>query len=536
MKRRKFVKYSAMTLGAMSALEFVSCKNGDGNYNIKNAIQNIDISGMDLEEMTILELQEKYASGEFTIEKVVAYYLDRIEKIDVLGPALNSVIYVNPNALERARELDAERRSGRNLSKMHGVPVMLKDNINTHDMPTTAGSKALANSIPPEDSFVASNLRKSGAIILAKTNLSEWANFRGKNSTSGWSALGGLTKNPYVLKNNTCGSSAGSGAAVAANLCMVAIGTETNGSIVCPAQTNGIVGFKTSLNLVNPGGIIPIAKTQDVAGPMARTVSDAALCLGAMIEKENVLLWGAGRPPIIFTEYGQFLRDNKFEEKRIGLWTGSMGFDDDVDALMNKAVEQMTNAGATIIEIEKISEVNVREESFEVMLYEYKDGLNNYFKSLGPEAKIKSLDELIEFNKNDPDELKYFGQEYLEMANAKGDLETQEYKDAKNKMFYEIRFKGIDKLMRENKLHAIIAPTGSPAWETDLENGDTFKGGSSSPAAQAGYPSITVPMGFVGELPVGITFFSRAYSEPILIEIAFAYEQMTNHRRKPKFL
>ncbi len=531
----KHIKNLSLLFIAISYLQFISCKIESKTKTNAAAVENVSIEGIDLEEVSIMELQKSYASGELNTQQVVAYYLDRIEKIDKTGPTLNSIIYVNPYAMSEALAIDNARKAGEDKGLMYGVPVILKDNINTGNMPTTAGSLALEGSIPLEDSPVVKNLKDAGAIILGKANLSEWANFRGQKSSSGWSGLGGLSKNPYVLKKNTCGSSAGSAVAVAANLCMVAIGTETNGSIVCPSQTNGLVGIKPSLSIVPTEGVIPISKTQDVVGPMARTVMDAAICLNAMVEKNNVGTKGAGTFPVSYRDYTQFLNKNSFSDKRIGLWKGSMEFDADVDALVHKAVEDMKAAGATIIELDKITE-DIGDASFQVMLYEYKEGLNAYFQSLGPEAKIKSLEDLIEFNKTNPEELKYFGQEYLEMAQEKGDTKSDEYRQAMIKMIQGVRKNGIDKVMNEHNLHAIVAPTGSPAWDTDLENGDTFKGGSSSPAAQAGYPNITVPVGFVGELPVGISFFGRAYSEPLLLEIAYNYEQITKHRKKPKYL
>jgi len=502
----------------LSSLLFNACESRKKTNS--EAVAAISIEGINLEEISILELQAKYESNEITAQEVVAYYLDRIDKIDKAGPQLNSILHVSPYAMEDALASDQERKAGESRGMMHGIPVVLKDNVNTGDMPTTGGSLALEGSVPFEDSPVVKNLKDAGAIILAKANLSEWANFRGKKSTSGWSALGGLSKNPYVLKKNTCGSSAGSAVAVAANLCMVAVGTETNGSIVCPAQTNGIVGIKPSLHIVPTEGVIPISKTQDVVGPMARTVTDAAICLNAMVAKTKIDTKGAGTFPVSYSDYTQFLHDNGFKDKRIGLWKGAMGFDADVDALMMNAVEMMKEAGAIIIELDKVVE-DIGDASFQIMLYEYKEGLNNYFAALGPEAKIKSIEDLIEFNKSNPEELKHFGQEYLEMAKEKGDTNSDEYRSAMIKMIQGVRTNGIDKVMKDHKLHAIVAPTGSPAWDTDLSNGDTYKGGSSSPAAQAGYPNITVPLGFVGELPVGISIFGRAYSEPLLLEIAF---------------
>ncbi|MEM7381981.1 MAG: amidase, partial [Bacteroidota bacterium] len=420
---------------------------------------------------------------------------------------------------------------------MHGIPVVLKDNIDTHDkMSTTAGSRALAGSKPLQDSFVAKQLREAGAVLIAKANLSEWANFRGDMSTSGWSGLGGLTKNPYILDRNTCGSSAGSGAAVSANLCVIAIGTETNGSIVCPSTTNGIVGIKPTVGLLSRSGIIPISFTQDTAGPMARTVRDAAICLGAMVgedEQDSKTLASKGN---FHTDYTQFLDKDGLKGKRLGHYNSYRGRHVKADKLMDETLEVLKNAGAEVIEIDRISEPSVGRNSFTVMLYEYKDGLNKYFASLGPQGKIKNLEELIAFNEQDSVELRYFGQEYLKMAQEKGDLENEEYKEALQTMLKGRREEGIDKVMAEHNLDAFIAPTGGPAWKSDLINGDSFHIGSSSPAAQAGYPNITVPMGFIDELPLGLSFFGTAWSEPELIALAYGFEQTTQVRRAPKFL
>ncbi|MEL6275374.1 MAG: amidase, partial [Bacteroidota bacterium] len=461
----------------------------------------------------------------------------RIEAIDKNGPQVNSVIQLNPDALSIAASLDEELKSGRSRGPLHGITVLLKDNLDTHDkMPTTAGSRALRNSFPLQDSYVAEQLRAAGAVILGKANLSEWANFRGEMSTSGWSGLGGQTKNPYDLTRNPCGSSSGSGAAVAANLATLAIGTETNGSIVCPSHANGIVGIKPTVGLVSRSGVIPISFTQDTPGPMAKSVADAAACLGAIVgidKKDEKTLVSEEK---FYRDYTQFLNKDGLAGKRIGLWTGPSGRNYKVDSLTNQAVAFLKSQGAEVIEIDRISIDNIGGASFEIMLYEYKDGLNKYFQSLGPNAAIKSLEELIAFNEADSVELLHFNQQYLEMAQAKGDLTDQAYLDALAKMNKGAREDGIDRVMNEHQLDAIIAPTGSPAWRTDWTNGDSFQLGSSSPAARAGYPNITVPMGFVDDMPVGLSFFGQAWTEPLLIEIAYAYEQGTTHRKAPQFL
>ncbi|MGD9994258.1 MAG: amidase [Salinivirgaceae bacterium] len=490
-----------------------------------------------LEEMTILEMHQRYLDQSLTVEEVVQQYLNRIEQIDKNGPALNAVIQLNPDALEIARELDAELREGKVRGYMHGIPVLLKDNLDTHDkMATTAGSRALMGSQPLQDSWVAKKLRESGAVILGKANLSEWANFRGELSSSGWSGVGGQTKNPYVLDRNPCGSSSGSGVAVSANLCMVAIGTETNGSIVCPSHANGIVGIKPTVGLVSRSGVIPISWTQDTPGPMARNLSDAAICLAAISGVDSADTKTLAAKENLHADYQPFLKSNGLQGKRLGLYTRALGTHYKVDALMQETVDYLKSQGAEIVEIDQIANPEVESWSFELMLYEYKDGLNKYFASLGEKATIKNLDELIAFNKSDSVEMQIYNQVYLEMANEKEGLDSKAYKDLLQKMENGMRTEGIDRVMNAHQLDAIIAPTGSPAWKTDWVNGDFYQLGSSSPAAISGYPNITVPMGFIGELPVGISFFGRAWSEPLLLEIASAYEQGTRHRKAPKFL
>ncbi|HEX2970539.1 MAG TPA: amidase [Bacteroidales bacterium] len=488
-----------------------------------------------LEEMTISRLQKGYADGEFKISDVVKAYIQRIEELDKNGPRLNSVIIINPDALQIAEELDKELASGKSRGMLHGVPVILKDNIDTHDkMPTTAGSLALKDSYPAEDSYVAKKLREAGAVILGKSNLSEWANFRATNSSSGWSGVGGQTKNPYVLDRNPCGSSSGSGVATSANLCMLAIGTETDGSIVCPSTTNGIVGIKPTVGLISRKGVIPISFSQDTPGPMCRTVEDAAITLGFLTgidQSDSKTLESEGKYE---TDYTKYLVKNGLSGKRIGLVKKAMGFNEKVDKLMMEAVSYLKANGAEIVEVSLPHSPSG--EELEVLMYEFKDGINKYLASTGDMITARSLEDLIEFNKKDPVELRYFNQAIFEESQKKGTLNEKEYKAALEKSLKAMRTDGIDHVMDSAKLDALISPTGSPAWKTDHLLGDHFAGGDSSPAAISGYPAITVPMGFVEDLPVGITFFGKAWSEGKLLTIAYSYEQGTKHRKAPGYL
>ncbi len=519
-----------ISLAVVSMCLFISCQ-GPGDTS-----ENNDQESFRFEEYTISQLQQGYKEGTFSIAEVVQAYLDRIESIDQNGPTLRSILSVNPDAMEIAESLQEELKQGKSRGALHGIPIVLKDNIDTHDkMPNTAGSRALENSYPLQDSYTTKRLREAGAVILGKANLSEWANFRGQLSSSGWSGLGGQVKNPYYLDRNPCGSSSGSAVAVSANLTILAIGTETNGSIVCPSTANGIVGIKPTVGLLSRSGIIPISFTQDTPGPMARTLRDAAMCLGALTgidSTDSKTLASQGRS---YTDYTQFLNSEGLNGKRIGWYKRPEGRHFKVDSLMSRAVEKIKALGAEIIEIETITEPEVGRNSFQIMLFEYKDGLNAYFESLGPNAPIKSVVELIAFNEKDSIELQFYNQRYLELAQEKGDLNSPDYQEALAQMLKGAREDGIDRVMDEHQLDAIIAPTGSPAWKTDWTNGDSFHIGSSSPAARAGYPNITVPMGDVGGLPVGISFFGRAWSEPVLIEAAYAYEQATQHRIIPEF-
>jgi len=486
-------------------------------------------------EVDIKELQEDYAKGTRSIEEVTALYLDRIEQIDRNGPTLRAIIDINPNAIAFAKTLDKERIAGKSRGPLHGIPIVLKDNIDTHDQPTTAGSRALKGSIPLNDSEVAKKLRAAGAVILGKANLSEWANFRGQHSSSGWSGIQGQTKNPYVLTRNPCGSSSGSGVAVSANLTLLAIGTETNGSIVCPSHANGVVGIKPTVGLISRSGIIPISFTQDTAGPMARTVTDAALALGALVGIDSTDSKTLASVEKYRTDYSTFLNIEGLQGKRIGIYTAPLGNNKAVDQLSQKAIEIMKEKGAELVEIETIAPRGTGSHSFQVMLHEYKAGLNDYFEQLGEDAPIKTLEDLIAFNLKDSLELKYFNQAYLKMAQEKEDLNSDAYKTALENLKRMSQQEGIDRVMNEHQLDAIIAPTGSPAWSTDWLNGDNFHLGSSSPAAWAGYPNITVPMGDIHGLPVGLSIFGTAWSEGKLIEIAYAFEQATQARIVPTF-
>jgi len=495
----------------------------------------------ELEETTIQELQDAMKSGKYTARSIAEKYLERIEKIDPPGhgPGVNSVIELNPDALAIADQLDRERRERGPRGPMHGIPVLIKDNIATADrMMTTAGSLALVGSKPPRDSFVARRLRDSGAVILGKTNLSEWANIRSSHSTSGWSGRGGLTRNPYALDRNACGSSSGSGAAVSASLCAVAVGTETDGSVVCPSSVNGVVGIKPTVGLVSRSGIIPISHTQDTAGPMARTVADAAALLTALAgvdSDDSATLASQGRAD---ADYTQHLDIRGLNGARIGVARKFFGIGEAVDKLMDDALAALKSQGAILVDPADIPSLGKFGDSeFEVLLYELKADLNKYLEGLGPEAPVHTLADVIAFNEKHRDrEMPYFGQDIFIKAEAKGPLTEKAYLDALANDVKQSRAEGVDAVMDKFQLDALAAPTSGPAWLTDLIDGDHDSGGSSTPAAVAGYPNINVPAGFVRGLPVGISFFGRAYSEPALIRIAYAFEQATRFRRGPQFL
>jgi amidase len=493
-------------------------------------------------EATIAELQQWMTAGRMSAKRIAEEYLERIEELDRRGPSVNSVIETNPDALRLAEEMDRERKAGKMRGALHGVPILIKDNIDTADrMKTTAGSLALLNARPQRDAFIVERLRAAGAVILGKTNLSEWANFRSTRSSSGWSGRGGQTRNPYALDRNPCGSSSGSGAAVAAGLAAAAVGTETDGSIVCPSSACGLVGIKPTLGLVSRSGIIPISHSQDTAGPMARTVADAALLLGALVGYDPRDPSPVHRTlPPFHTQHAlatAHLPPAALRGARIGVARKFFGFNEKVDKLMADALDAMKREGATIVDPADLpTHGQFDAPEFEVLLYEFKADLNRYLASLAPGGDHpRTLKELIEFNeKNREREMPYFGQELFIRSEAKGPLTERAYRTAlaNSKLLSQAR--GIDAVMRRHRLDALVAPTGGPAWTTDLVNGDHFSGGSSTPAAVAGYPNVTVPAGFVHGLPVGISFFGRALTDAKLIRLAHAFEQSTKHRRPPK--
>lgn len=528
--RRDFLRGSGIGAAALIAARNLSVAE---SLAAQSAVPSFE-----LDEATIAQLQEWMTSGRFSARVIAEMYLKRIEEIDKNGPAVNSVIEVNPDALTIADSLDSERKQRGPRGPLHGIPILLKDNIDTGDkMATTAGSLALAGCTAPRDSFLAHKLREAGAVILGKTNLSEWANFRSTHSSSGWSGRGGQTKNPYALDRNPCGSSSGSGAAVAANLCAAAIGTETDGSIVCPSNANSIVGIKPTLGLVSRTGIIPIAHSQDTAGPMARTVADAVTLLGAITALDPRDPASRSSRSNMRADYTVFLDKDGLKGARIGVARNYFGFNSAVDKLIDEAIDVMKQLGAVIIDPADIATAGKFDDSeLEVLLYEFKADLNAYLKTREG-AKARSLKELIDFNEHNRDkEMPYFGQELFIRAEAKRSLASRAYRSALAKNHRLSRSLGIDAAMKRHRLDALVAPTGSPPWPTDLVNGDHFSGGSSTAAAVAGYPNINVPTGYVYGLPIGVSFFGKAYSEPTLIRIAYAFEQGTKHRRPPRFL
>ena len=498
-----------------------------------------EIPPFEFDEITAADLQRMMESGEHTARSIAQAYIERIEAMDRQGPELRSMIEINPDALEIADELDAERRAGGTRGPLHGIPVALKDNLDTHDrMTTTAGSLALEGSIPLRDSFVAERLRAAGAILLAKANMSEWAYFRGERATSGWSARGGQCKNPYALNRNPCGSSSGSGVAASANLCALTVGTETGGSIMCPSSSNGIVGIKPTVGLWSRSGIIPISHSQDTAGPMTRTVSDAAILLGGAVGIDPRDEATSSSDGNFHPDYTQFLDPAGLQGARIGVARSFTGFDPRVMALFEDAILAMRDAGAVIVDPANLAMSAWNDElPLLVLEYEFKADLNAYLATLGPDAPVRTLAEIIDFNEQNAElEMPYFGQERMIASQAHGPLTDEVYLNAVRTIQRGNREEGIDALMNEHQLDAIVAPTRDLPWTTDHIKGDRLDGGSSAgPAAIAGYPDISVPMGFVSGLPAGVSFFGRAWSEPVLIRIAYAFEQATQHRKAPTF-
>jgi len=534
--RRAFVR-NVLTTGAVATI--YPALSGGREVASRAESAAPEVKPFELDEITIPELQDGMKSGKFTARSLVEKYSARIDAIDKRGPAVNAIIEMNPDALSIADALDQERKAKGPRGPLQGIPVLIKDNIDTADrMMTTAGSLALVGSKPPKDSFVAQRLRAAGAVILGKTNLSEWANIRSSHSTSGWSGRGGLTKNPYALDRNPCGSSSGTGAGISANLAAVGIGTETDGSIVCPSSSNGLAGIKPTVGLVSRGGIIPISHTQDGAGPMCRTVRDAAILLSALtgIDPDDAATAAsAGKAQ---TDYAQYCDPNGLKGARIGVARKYFGFNDSVDALMEQSLDVLKKAGAILVDPADIETLGKFDDSeLLVFMYELKADLNAYLARIGPGAPVRTLKDIIDFNdRNRQKEMPYFGQDLFVKAEAKGPLTEKEYVDAVTKNHQLARTEGLDALMDKNHLDAIVAPTGSPAWLTDLVNGDHVAGGSSNAAAVAGYPNINVTAGYIMGLPVGISFFGRAWSEPVLIKLAYSFEQATKARQAPRFL
>ena len=497
------------------------------------------LADFNLEEATVARLLQDQRLGRLTARRIVEQYLSRIQALDRNGPSLHAVIELNPDALTVADALDAERNARGLRGPLHGVPVLIKDNIDTADrMSTSAGSLALEGSIAGRDAFIVERLRTAGAIILGKANMSEWANLRSTHPTSGWSGRGGLVRNPYALDRNPCGSSAGTGAAISANFATIGVGTETDGSILCPSSATALVGIKPTVGLVSRSGIIPVAHSQDTAGPMARTVEDAAILLGVLagVDPRDRVTTSQGLAP---ADYRASLDPNGLRGARVGVArTKFFGYSDVVDRIANTAIERMREVGAVIVDPADIPNAGVYDTSeLEVLLYEFKADLDRYLGALGPSSKVHSLSDVIAFNEaNRSREMPFFGQELMLQAQKKGPLTDKAYRDALARNERLSRKEGIDAAMDRLHLDALVAPTVAPPWPTDLINGDPLVTLSTTPAAVAGYPSITVPAGYAFGLPVGISFIGRAWSEAQLIKFAYAYESATKHRRPPEFL
>ncbi|MBC6605274.1 amidase [Hymenobacter sp. BT188] len=536
MNRRVFLRNSSLAGVALSTLSLNACTTDSTSAKTAAATAADTDDTFALNEITVTELQEKMNAGQYTSRSITELYLRRIAGMDKKGPQLRSIIELNPDALSIAEEMDKERRAGKVRGPLHGIPVLIKDNINSADqMQTTAGSLALAGNKASQDAFIVKKLREAGAVLLGKTNLSEWANFRSTRSTSGWSSRGGQTKNAYILDRTPSGSSSGSGTAVAANFCALAIGTETDGSIVSPASCNGLVGFKPTVGLLSRTGIIPISATQDTAGPMTRTVRDAAILLSALAgpdPADPITQQSAGKTA---SDYTKFLFPQALGGKIIGVEKSHLEGSSDAIPLFKKAIELLKAQGATIVEVDVLKQINpLGEAEYDVLLYEFKDGVNKYLATAN--AKVKTLADVIAFNKqNEPKAMPFFKQEILEASEKLGDLSTPKYLEARRKSYAGAR-QVLSSTLRNNRLAAIIGITNSPAPAIDLINGDSWPGpGFSSPAAMAGYPHITVPMGQAHGLPVGLSFVGPAYGEAGLLSVAYAYEQASKQRKAPEF-
>jgi amidase len=540
MQRRNFLKASSLAGVALTTLSVtaIACNDTPGSKKAEetNPDDTSAINDFALNEVTIDALQQKMKSGDYTSRSICELYLKRIDTVDKSGPKLNAVIELNPDALSIADDLDKERKAGKVRGPLHGIPVLIKDNINTGDkMMTTAGAAALTGNHAANDAFIVKQLRAAGAVILGKTNLSEWANFRSSRSTSAWSSRGGQTKMPYILDRNPSGSSSGTGSGVAANLCVVGIGTETDGSVVSPSSVNGLVGIKPTVGLLSRAGIIPISKTQDTAGPMARTVTDAAILLGALTGIDAEDSYTAASAGKAKTDYTTHLDANGLKGKRIGIEKSFLKGNDDIVAMLQKAMDVLKTQGATVVEVDLLGQLkDVDKAEFLVLVYEFKDGVDKYLAAAN--CKMKSLKDVVAYNKkNAATAMPYFKQETLELALTKGGLDSKEYVDAL-KISQGVTRTAIDKIMKDNNLDAISGTTNGLACCIDLANGDYDTGFSfSSPAAMAGYPHITVPMGTLHGLPLGFSFMSTAYKEGDIISMAYAFEQATKKRSIPEF-
>ncbi len=539
--RRDFLHASAVGVAAVGALS--SCKPTADSPQAGGAIggsPNNSTPPFALDEVTIADLQAGFTDGRWTSKRVTEMYLDRIHSMDRQGVTLRAMLDLNPEALALAEAADKGRAAARLASPLHGIPVIVKDNVDTHDqMTTTAGSLALEGSIAPRDSFIVEKLRAAGAIIIGKANLSEWANFRGDRSTSGWSSRGGAVKNPYVLDRNPCGSSSGTGASIAANYAAVGIGTETDGSIVCPSNNCGLVGVKPTVGLVSRSGIIPISASQDTAGPMTRTVTDAALLLAAISGRDPRDPATRDADSHLLPDPSTFLKLDALKGARIGVVRASLtGYHAKTDALFEKALETLKTLGAVLVDPADIPHIDdYGKDEGTVLHYEFKQGINDYLAALGPAAKMKNLEDLIRFNEENKGRvMPWYGQEDFTKSQACGPLTDKKYLDARARCVRLSRKEGMDAVMAKHRLDLLVAPTGGPAWPTDLLTGDHFGGSSSSPCAVAGYPHVTVPMGWMSDLPVGLSFMGLPWTEAKLLGYAFAYEQATKHRQAPKFL
>jgi amidase len=529
------MRRAVLLLAIVAALAACKPAPPTGGQTPATGSQPAGTPAFDVAELSATDAAAKMKAGELSSHDLTQAYLDRIARIDEAGPTLNSVIELNPDALKEADALDAERKAGKLRGPLHGIPVLLKDNIDVVGMANSAGSLALADNRPKQDAFVAARLRAAGAVILGKTNLSEWANFRSTRSSSGWSSRGGQTRNPYALDRNPCGSSAGTGTAIAASLAAIGVGTETDGSIICPASAAGLVGLKPTIGLVSRNGIIPISITQDTAGPMARNVADAALLLGAMAAVDEADPAGHAAAGNIPADYSSFLKTDALKGKHFGLMRDAMGWHPGVDASLERAVAAIKAAGGEVVDV-KIKTYNKWDPAeLEVLLYEFKDGLNTYLRKSG--TKQASIEALIAWNKEHAQEaMPFFDQEIFEMAQAKGPLTEPAYLKAKADARRLAGPEGLLAALDGNKLDALLSPAMSPAWITDHVLGDHFVGAGYGIAAVAGTPSITVPMGDINGLPIGITFLGRAWSEPELLGFAYAYEQATRARKPPQYL